>query len=119
MINETDFLIKIWNDFFVLNHLIKQVSLEKNVFNFEISVRFEYLVDVYDIEENKQHVNDKKIVCIYGGLKTKDAVRAIVIEQAEEVKSIAMFSNPEVNLYLRKLDILMIQPSSQVTYKVN
>ena len=95
------------------------MSLEKNLFNFEISVRFEHLVDVYDIEENKQHVNDEKIVCIYGGLKTKDAVSAIVIEQAEEVKSIAMFSNPEVNFYLRKLDTLMIQPSSQVNYKVN
>ena len=95
------------------------MSLKKNVFNFEISVRFEHLVDVYDIEENKQHVNDEKIVSIFGGLMTKDAVSAIVIEQAEEVKSIAMFSNPEVNFYLRKLDTLMIQPSSQVTYKVN
>ena len=96
------------------------MSLEKNVFNFEISVRFEHLVDVYDSEEKTlQHVNDEKIVCIYGGLKTKDAISAIVIEQAEEVKSIAMFSNPEVNFYLRKLDTLMIQPSSQVTYKVN
>ena len=72
------------------------MSLEKNVFNFEISVRFEYLVDVYDIEENKQHVNNEKIICIYGGLKTKDAVSAIVIEQAEEVKSITMLSYPEV-----------------------
>ena len=60
-----------------------------------------------------------KIVGIYGGLKTKDAVSAIVIEQAEEVKSIAMFSNPEENFYLRKLETLMIHPSSQVTYKVN
>ena len=72
------------------------MSLEKNVFNSEFFVRFEHLVDVYDIEENKQHVNDEKIVSIFGGLKTKDAVSAIVIEQAEEVKSIAMFSNPEV-----------------------
>ena len=95
------------------------MSLEKNVFNFEISVRFEYLVDVYDIEENKQHVNDKKIVCIYGGLNKKDEVRSIVTEQAEEVKSIAMFSNPEVNFYLMKLDKIMIQTSSQVTYKFN
>ena len=77
------------------------------------------MVDVYDSEENKQHVNDEKIVGIYGGLKTKVTVSVIVIEQAEEVKSIAMFSNPEVNFYLRKLDTLMIQPSSQVTYKVN
>ena len=77
------------------------------------------MVDVYDSEENKQHVNDEKIVGIYGGLKTKVTVSAIVIEQAEEVKSIAMFSNPEVNFYLRKLDTFMIQPSSQVTYKVN
>ena len=95
------------------------MSLEKNVFNSEFFVRFEHFVDVNDIEENKQHLNDEKIVSIFGGLKTKDAVSAIVIEQAEEVKSIAMFSNPEVNFYLRKLDTLMIQPSSQVTYKVN
>ena len=95
------------------------MSLEKNLFNFKISVRFEHLVDVYDIEENKQHVNDEKIVSIFGGIKTKDTVSAIVIEQAEEVKSIAMFSNPEVNFYLRKLDTLMIQHSSLVTYKVN
>jgi len=40
------------------------------------------LVDVYDSEENKQHVNDEKIVGIYGGLKTKVTVSAIVIEQA-------------------------------------
>ena len=64
-------------------------------------------------------MNDEKIVGIYGGLKTKVTVSAIVIEQAEEVRSIAMFSNPEVNFYLRKLDTLMIQLTSLVTYKVN
>ena len=61
----------------------------------------------------------KKLFVLFGGLKTKDPVSGVVIEQAEEVKSIAMFSNSEVNFYLRKLDTLMIQPSSLVTYKVN
>ena len=75
------------------------MSLKKNVFNFEISVPFEHLAEVYESEENKQHLNDEKIVCIYGWLEKKGPVSSVVIEQAEEVKSIAMFNNPEVDFY--------------------
>ena len=38
----------------------------------------------------------EKIVCLYRGISKKDPSSAILIEQAEEGKSIAMFSNPEV-----------------------
>ncbi len=56
---------------------------------------------------------------MYGGFKLEYPISAVVIEQSEEVKSIAMFSNPEVKFNLRKLDTIMIQPSSLVTCKVN
>ena len=38
----------------------------------------------------------EKIVCLYRATKKEDPSSAIVIELAEEGKSIAMFSNPEV-----------------------
>jgi len=96
------------------------VALETTVFSFKISVPFEQWAEVYDSEENKQLMKEEKIVCLYRGINKEDPSSAIVIEQAEEGKSIAMFSNPEVRpLIVRKLDKFMIQPSSLVTYKVN
>ena len=50
-----------------------------------------------DSEENKQLVKEEKIVCLSRELKKEDTSGAIVMEQAEEGKSIAMFSNPEVS----------------------
>ncbi len=41
-------------------------------------------------------MKEEKIVCIYRGVKEEDPRSALVIEQAEEVKSIAIFSNSEV-----------------------
>ena len=41
-------------------------------------------------------MKEEKIVCLYRGIKKEDLSNAVVIEQAEEGKSIAMFSNPEV-----------------------
>ena len=41
-------------------------------------------------------MKDGKIVCLYRGINKDDSSSAVVIEQAEEGKSIAMFSNPEV-----------------------
>ena len=37
------------------------------------------------------------IICLYKGLKKDDPTSVILIEQAEEGKSIAMFENPAVN----------------------
>ena len=41
-------------------------------------------------------MKEKKIVCLYRGINKEDSSGAVVIEQTEEGKSIAMFSNPEV-----------------------
>ena len=96
MINETEFYIKICNALLVQSHLIKSVALETTVFSFKISVPFEQWAAVYDSEENKQLMKEEKIVCLYRGINKEDPSSAVVIEQAEEGKSIAMFSNPEV-----------------------
>ena len=82
--------------FLVQNHLIKPVALETTVFSFKISVPFEQWAAVYDSEENKQLMKEEKIVCLYRGINKEDPSSAVVIEQGEEGKSIAMFSNPEV-----------------------
>ena len=42
----------------------------------------------------------KKIVCLYRGVKKDDHRSAVVIEQAEEGKWIAMFSNPAVSPFI-------------------
>ena len=44
----------------------------------------------------KQTTYEKKIVCLYRGIKIEYPSSGGVIEQAEEGKWIAMFSNPEV-----------------------
>ena len=44
----------------------------------------------------KKLMKDEKIVCLYRVFKEEDPSSDVVIEQAEEGKSIAMFSNPEV-----------------------
>ena len=80
----------------VQNHLIKSVALETTVFSFKISVPFEQWAEVYGSEENKQLKKLEKIFCLYKGIKKEDQSNAVVIEQAEEGNSIAMFSNPEV-----------------------
>ena len=95
------------------------MALETTVFSFKISVPFEQWAAVYDSEENKQLMKEEKIVCLYRGMKKEDPSSAVVIEQAEEGKSIAMFSNTEVRPLIDELDTFMIQPSSLVTYKVN
>ena len=48
---------------------------------------------------------------MYRGFKAEDPGSEIYIEPAEEVKTIAIISNPEVNFYQRELDIIMIQHS--------
>ena len=57
----------------------------------------------------------KKIVYLYRGIKIDDQIREVIIEQSEEGKSIAMFSNLEVKPLIKKLAIFIIQPSSLVT----
>jgi len=96
MINETELKKKYAMIFLSSNHLIKQVALETTLFSFKISVPFEQWATVYDSEENKQLMKEEKIVCLYRGVKKEEPSSAVVIEQAEEGKSIAMFSNPEV-----------------------
>ena len=78
------------------------MSLETTVFSFKFSVPFEQWAEVYDIEENKQLIKAEKIVCLYRGINKEDPSSAVVIEQAEEGKSIAMFSNPEVRPLIEK-----------------
>ena len=41
-------------------------------------------------------MKEEKIVCLFRGIKKEDPSSAVVIEQAEEGKSIAIFSKPEV-----------------------
>ena len=104
--------------FLVQNHLIISMTLAATVFSFKISVPIEQWAAVYDSEENKQLMKEEKIVCLYGGINKEDPSSAVVIEQAEEGKSIAMFSNPEVRPLIEEARH-MIQPSSPVTYEVN
>ena len=39
-------------------------------------------------------MKEEEIVCLYRVIKKEDPISAVVIEQAEAGKSIAMFSNP-------------------------
>ena len=45
---------------------------------------------------NNQILKEEKIICLYRWIKKEDPSSAVVIEQAEEGKSIAMFTKPEV-----------------------
>ena len=72
------------------------MALETTVFNFKISVPFEQWAAFYESEENKQLIKEEKIICLYRGVKKEDPSSSVVIEQSDEGKSIAMFSNPEV-----------------------
>ena len=67
--------------------------------------------------KKKQFMKEEKIVYLSRGKKEVPS-SAVVIEQAEEGKSIAMFSNPEVRPLIEEARH-MIQPSSPVTYEVN
>ena len=78
------------------------MALETTVFSFKISVPFEQWIAVHNSKENKQLMKEEKIVCLYRGIKKEDASSAFVIEQAEEGKSIAMFSNPEVRALIEE-----------------
>ena len=64
-------------------------------------------------------MKEEKIVCLYRGIKKEDPSSEVVMEQAEEGKSIAIFSNPEVRPLIEEDVHIMIQSSSLVTYKVN
>ena len=72
------------------------MALETTLFSFKISLPFKQWAADYDIEENKQLMKEEKIVCLFRGIKKEDPSSAVVIEQAEEDKLIAMFSNPGV-----------------------
>ena len=78
------------------------MALETTVFSFKISVPFEQWAEVFDSEENKQLMKKEKIACLYRGINKEDPSSAVVIEQAEEGKSIAMFSNHEVRPLIEK-----------------
>ena len=72
------------------------MSLETTIFTFKLRVPFEQWVAVYDSDENIKIMKDEKITCLYRGVKKDDPSSAIVIEQGEKGKAIAMFTNPEV-----------------------
>tara|TARA_B100000214_G_scaffold82024_1_gene55658 strand:+ start:393 stop:680 length:288 start_codon:yes stop_codon:yes gene_type:complete len=73
------------------------VALETTVFSFKISVPFEQWAVVHNNEENKPLMKEEeKIVCLYRRVIKDDPSSAIVMDQAEEGESIAMFSSPEI-----------------------
>ena len=72
------------------------MALETTVFSFKIYVSFEKWAAVHDTKEIKQLMKDEKNFCPYREVKKEDPNNAVVIEQAEESKSIAMFSNLEL-----------------------
>ena len=72
------------------------MSLETTVFTFKISVPFEKWAAIYDSEENILMNKERGIICLYKGVKKDDPTNVILIEQGEEVKSIAMFEDPAV-----------------------
>jgi len=47
-------------------------------------------------------MKEEKIICLYRDVKKKYPSTAIFIEQAEESKSITMFSNPEVRPLIKE-----------------
>ena len=47
-------------------------------------------------------MKEEKIVCLYRGVRKEYPSSAVVIEQAEEGKSIAMFSNSEVRPFIEE-----------------
>ena len=71
------------------------MAFKSTVLNFKVPVPFEQWTTVCVSEENNQ-LRKVKIVCLYRGINKEDPSSAVVIEQAQEGKSIAMFSNPEV-----------------------
>ena len=71
------------------------MALDTTAFNFKIYVTFEKLAAVHDTKEIKQLMKNEKIFCPYIEVKKEDPSNAVVIEQAEKSKSIAMFSNLE------------------------
>ena len=95
------------------------MALETTVFSFKISIPFEQWAAFHESEKNKQLMKEEKIVCLYRGVEKEDPSRAVVIEQAEKDKSIAMFSNPVVEPLIEEAGHILIQTSSLVTYKVN
>tara|TARA_B100000214_G_scaffold289235_1_gene218843 strand:- start:118 stop:309 length:192 start_codon:yes stop_codon:yes gene_type:complete len=48
-------------------------------------------------------MKEEKIVCLYRWVKKEYPSSAVVIEQADEGKSIAMFSNPEVRPLIQEV----------------
>ena len=78
------------------------MALVTTVFSHEISVPFEQWGYVHDIEESNQLIKEEKFVCLYGGIKKDDPNNAVVIGQAEEGKSIEMFSIPEVRTLIEE-----------------
>ena len=96
------------------------MAIQTTVFNFKISFPFEQWAAVYDHEENKQLMKEERIICLYRGVKKDDCSSAVVIEQAEEGKSIAMFSNPEVRPLIEEAGhIYDSTVITSFTYKVN
>ena len=64
-------------------------------------------------------MKQEKIICLYRGIKKWNPSSAVVIEQAEEGNSIAMFSNPEVRPLIEEAGHIYDSTSSLVTYKIN
>ena len=67
----------------------------RHLFSFEIYVPSKEWKAVYESEKNKQLMKEEKIICLYRDIKKEYRCTANLLEQAEESKSITMFSNHE------------------------
>ena len=61
----------------------------------------------------------RKIFCLCRGIKKEDPSSDVLIEQAEEGKSIATFSNSEVRPLIEKAVHIYDSTVITITYKVN
>ena len=63
-------------------------------------------------------MKEEKIICLYRDIKKEYRCTANLLEQAEESKSIIMFSNHEGRPLIKEFGFILIQPSSLVTQKL-
>ena len=72
------------------------MSIETTVFTFKIGVPYEEWAAIYNSEVNIQMMKEIGIKCLHKGVKKDYPTSVIIIQQGKEVKSIAMFKDPEV-----------------------
>ena len=63
-------------------------------------------------------MKEEKIICLYRDIKKEYRCTANLLEQAEDSKSITMFSNHEGRTLIKEVGLFKIQPSSLITQKL-